>query len=134
MGDGEKGKSHTQTLKRLIILLQFLLSFGIYYNPQKLFSEERQLHWFKFITVMIRKSFSPFGFFRANKALDLLLVVISVQFSCSIVSDLSFPICFSGFVFSFCPLNVDVAHDPLLDYIFFLIWVLSLVTPTIFTV
>ena len=36
---------------------------------------------------MIRKSFSPFGFFRANKALDLLLVVISVQFSCSIVSD-----------------------------------------------
>ena len=69
------------SLKKLIILLQFLLSFGIYYNPQKLFSEERQLHWFKFITVMIRKSFSPFRFFRANKALDLLLVVISVQFS-----------------------------------------------------
>ena len=64
---GEKWKSHTQTLKRLIILLQLLLSFGIYYNPQILFSEERQLHWFRFMTVMIRKYFSQFEFFRANK-------------------------------------------------------------------
>lgn len=66
----------TQTLKRLIILLQLLLSFGIYYNPHILFSEERHLHWFKFVTVMIRKYFSPFGFFSANKALSLLLVVV----------------------------------------------------------
>lgn len=27
---------------------------------------------------------------------------------CSLLSDLSFPICFSSIVFSFCPLNVDV--------------------------